>query len=109
MLTGLAWLVRGGRVPQPTVVTPRAPNRETLLAAAAHHRRAVAKCASTGEGRGEPIDKEELAQVLCNARRNTWQERTPTYPNDQDHNVARAAIEFFRSASAAAKSNTGGS
>jgi hypothetical protein len=163
MLTGLAWLVRGGRASRPPVVALRTPSREALLATEAYHRRVAERCASAGdkeglalhekhagryaaeargnarspacdpvfdrmhhvtwaemcdglhfqrlalEGRAAPIDKEELAQVLCNARRNTWQVQRPTFPNDQDHNVARAAIEFFRNAGAAAKSNTGGS
>ena len=156
MLTGLAWLVRGGRTSRPQAAAIRTPSREALLAAAAHHRRAAAKCASAGDEEGQALHKRhagrytaeacddarslacdsvfdrthhvtwaemcdglenalcserphradrqgELAQVLCNARRNTWQEQRPTYPNDQDYNVARAAIEFFRNAGGATK------
>jgi len=68
MLTGLVWLVRGGRrVPRPPVAALRTPSREALLAAAAYHRRAAAKCASAGDEEGQALHERHAGRYAAEA------------------------------------------
>jgi len=70
MLTGLVWLVRVGRGPRTTVTALRAPSRESLLTAAAYHRRVAAKCASAGDEEGRALHEKHAGHYATEARGN---------------------------------------